>query len=473
MSITGQDSYDVVIIGAGLSGLVCGCYLAKAGMKVLIAEQHNKPGGYCTSFKRKGFNFDAAAHSFGAYRQGGIVRKVFHDLGIDNRIEIIRHDPSDIVISPDYEVSFYADIKQTISNFQKTFPAESHSIKEFFSLLENPNPVFFSRIRKWTYKNLLDTYFENQKLKSILSLPVYGNSGASPTVLSACMGSQIFTEFLLDGGYYPEGGMQTIPEAFSSAFKNFGGELRLSYPVIEIKTYENKVNGIVSANGDFIPSRYVISNCDARQTFFSLLGKEVIDSDFLSRVEEMTPSLSAFILYLGLDENYSSLPKPGTNIWILSQYNFDNIYSILKKVAFDRIGGYLTHVSHDKKSIISFLNVPFMNKKYWNDLKNIFIEFFLKRIEQDVFPGLSKHIEFKEAATPQTLFRYTLNQQGATFGWAVTPSQLAIPDFRKPSFIKGLYLTGHWTTRGLGISGVIHVGYDTAKMIKRTEKIKY
>lgn len=40
-----KDIYDAVIIGAGISGLVCGCYLAKAGMKVLIAEQHFKPGG--------------------------------------------------------------------------------------------------------------------------------------------------------------------------------------------------------------------------------------------------------------------------------------------------------------------------------------------------------------------------------------------------------------------------------------------
>lgn len=59
----GPDAYDAVIIGAGIGGLVCGCYLAKAGMKVLIAEHHHKPGGYCTSFKRRGFTFDAAAHS--------------------------------------------------------------------------------------------------------------------------------------------------------------------------------------------------------------------------------------------------------------------------------------------------------------------------------------------------------------------------------------------------------------------------
>jgi phytoene dehydrogenase-like protein len=85
--------YDAIIIGAGISGLVCGCYLAKAGMKVLVCEQHYKPGGYCTSFKKHGFTFDTAAHCFGGYRKGGMTRKIFEDLEIDKKIKIIRFNP--------------------------------------------------------------------------------------------------------------------------------------------------------------------------------------------------------------------------------------------------------------------------------------------------------------------------------------------------------------------------------------------
>src|SRR4030066_2519025 len=94
-----KEIYDAVIIGAGISGLVCGCYLAKAGLKVLIAEQHNKPGGYCTSFKRKGFTFDAAAHCFGGYRKDGITRKVFEYLAIDKKIKIWKSNPTDTIIT--------------------------------------------------------------------------------------------------------------------------------------------------------------------------------------------------------------------------------------------------------------------------------------------------------------------------------------------------------------------------------------
>src|SRR4030043_1242233 len=110
-----KNIYDAIIIGAGISGLVCGCYLAKAGMKVLIVEQHNKPGGYFTSFKRKGFLFDAAAHSFGNYREGGHVRKIFTEIGVDKIIKIQRFDPSDIIIAPDFKLTFWNDTNATIA----------------------------------------------------------------------------------------------------------------------------------------------------------------------------------------------------------------------------------------------------------------------------------------------------------------------------------------------------------------------
>lgn len=78
--------YDVIIIGAGISGLVCGCYLAKAGLRTLIVEKNAQPGGYCTSFKRGDFHFDACVHALGSLRQEGILTKILKDLNIEKRI---------------------------------------------------------------------------------------------------------------------------------------------------------------------------------------------------------------------------------------------------------------------------------------------------------------------------------------------------------------------------------------------------
>jgi phytoene dehydrogenase-like protein len=466
-----EDMYDAVIIGAGIGGLVCGCYLAKAGMKVLIAEQHHKAGGYCTSFKRKDFTFDAAAHCFGGYRENGVTRKVFQNIGLDKRINIIRFDPTDIIITPDYQTSFWADLDKTIQDFQAAFPDEKNSIHSFFNFVLNPDPRFFSRIRSWTFRQLLDHYFRNDKLKAILSSPLLGNGGLPPSLMSAFVGAKLFSEFLLDGGYYPEGGMQALPDALGEIFKGHGGELRLSSLVKKITVDDaRRVTGVILEKNESIHSKYVISDCDARQTFFKLLGRDEISKDFCDRMEKMMPSLSDYVLYLGVDSHFETLPKPRIGFWIFSHYDLERSYRAARKGNLEGIGGYFLRVAPDR-SILAIMPAPFKTKNYWISHKHTFMQIFIEMIEKSFIPGLQEHIIYKEAATPHTLYRYTLNQRGASFGWEGTPEQLAVPDFRKPSFLKNLYCTGHWTTQGLGISGVVYLGSDTARSILRREKI--
>jgi prolycopene isomerase len=87
-------------------------------------------------------------------------------------------------------------------------------------------------------------------------------------------------------------------------------------------------------------------------------------------------------------------------------------------------------------------------------------------------PDLSNQLLFKDAATPYTLYRWTLNYRGAAYGWACMPSQFALPELSKKTSIKNLYLTGHWTTLAQGIPGVVYLGRDTANIILKREKYK-
>src|SRR5829696_3682351 len=40
-----STGYDAVVVGAGRNGLTCACYLAKAGLKVLVLERYHDVGG--------------------------------------------------------------------------------------------------------------------------------------------------------------------------------------------------------------------------------------------------------------------------------------------------------------------------------------------------------------------------------------------------------------------------------------------
>lgn len=473
MSRPDKHIYDAVIIGAGMSGLVCGCYLARAGMKVLIAERHHKPGGYCTSFKRMGFSFDAAPHCFGSYREEGITRKIFKDLEIDGKLAVTRPDPSDILITPDHEVAFWNDLEKTITEFRRNFPGEGDNIGKFFRLLINTAPDSFSRLRNATFKTLLDQYFTDERLKAILSFPFLGIGGLPPSMISAFIGAKLFSEFLFDGGYYPEGGMQALPEALSERFKAFGGELFLSCSVNKIRVRDNAVKGIVLKDRGFIPARYVVSNCDARQTFLKLLGRNKVEEGFSKRLRQMMPSISNVVLYLGIGGYPGSLPRPGTTFSFFRHYNIEKAYKAALEGDFKGYGGYMFRVSRDKSVIIAIIPAPYKKGTYWVNNKSEYMESLIGSLEKHSIADLSRHIVYKDAATPSTLHRYTLNDRGASFGWAGIPSQLAVPDLRKPSFIQGLYLTGHWTTLGTGISGVVYVGCDTAKIILRKERSNY
>ena len=52
--------YDAVVIGAGNGGLAAAVRLSQAGMKTLLVEKHNIPGGFATSFRRGRFEFEAS-----------------------------------------------------------------------------------------------------------------------------------------------------------------------------------------------------------------------------------------------------------------------------------------------------------------------------------------------------------------------------------------------------------------------------
>ncbi len=130
----------------------------------------------------------------------------------------------------------------------------------------------------------------------------------------------------------------------------------------------------------------------------------------------------------------------------------------------------MLRVSPDQKTMLAFFHAPFKTSAFWRLNKKRLAQDFLTRIEQ-LIPDLKKHITYLDAASPQTLYKYTLNYKGADYGWAPLLSQLFDPDLRQTTLIRGFYLTGHWTAQTHGIPGVAYLGYNTAKLILKHELI--
>ena len=198
-----------------------------------------------------------------------------------------------------------------------------------------------------------------------------------------------------------------------------------------------------------------------------MIGEKVVNKDTLIKLNSLKPSLSMFILYLGVDGKINEIPT-NSNIWFLPNYNIEKMYRSADEGEIKALDWFLVrlsqNLSQNKKSIIMLVNSPFKDSGYWEDNKEQLINIFIEKIE-GLIPDLARHIIIKDAATPNTLYKRTLNYKGAAYGWEGVPSQFAILDFAQTTAIKNLYLTGHWTTLAQGISGVAYLGRSTAENI--------
>ncbi len=85
-----KDSYDVVVIGAGIGGLTAAALLSKAGLSVCVLEKEPHAGGYLAGFRRSQFIFDTAIHWLNQYGPGGILDRLFMAIGNDHPRAIVQ-----------------------------------------------------------------------------------------------------------------------------------------------------------------------------------------------------------------------------------------------------------------------------------------------------------------------------------------------------------------------------------------------
>lgn len=78
-----MESYDVIIVGGGIGGLVTGALLADEGLQILLLEQGKNLGGCAATFTRKGYRFDTGATIACGFHENGPMHWLGDRLGID------------------------------------------------------------------------------------------------------------------------------------------------------------------------------------------------------------------------------------------------------------------------------------------------------------------------------------------------------------------------------------------------------
>jgi phytoene dehydrogenase-like protein len=460
--------YDVIIIGAGIGGLTCGNFIAKNGKRVLVIEQHFKPGGLCTSFRRKGFCFDAGAHIFGGVgNTRSFTGKIFSRLGID--LEFDYTDPFDRIHVGSETIDVPANSLDYITLLKDRFPAEADNIDHFFKdLLEinkskgaNPNNRLVKKYQMKTYYQMLSDYFNDENLKAVLSAQ-WGYVGLTARKVSALTMSLVLISYVFEGAYSISAGSQKLPDKLADNLITQGGEILLRQKVTDITLKDGLARGVKLEDGHQIKCGCVVSNIDARQTFFKLLPVGCLKNDFITALNNYKESCSIFMTFLGLKGVDKDLEK-------IQGWYFDSYDDILEKEDFLFLLGSKGEKSErpSGKNFSLRMSVPvFENVRNWKEQKNV-VE---KKLVSDFtkkFPQIADKIVYQESASPATIYRYTLNSKGAAYGWALMPEQDGRLRLDNLTPIRNLFLTGHWSRPNTGVASVIHSGFFVAlKVIK-------
>ena len=250
--------YNTIIIGGGLAGLTAGATLSKFGKKVLLLEQHYKPGGCATTFKRGDFIIEVGLHEMSGLAEGGTLKRIFKMLDVDKHVQFekvpefygVLSDNEDFVFPHGFDkatkalVSKYPDEKKAIKKFMKLIAGirkEAHSLprnplvsKLIYPLMPLLYPNLVTATRH-TVGSWLDKHIRNEDLKLDLTAHI-AYWGDDPYTLSMFYFGLPFSGFIESGGHFIKGGSQKLSDHLAAYIEKHGGTVLLGKKVEKIIT---------------------------------------------------------------------------------------------------------------------------------------------------------------------------------------------------------------------------------------------
>jgi len=483
---------DVIIIGAGMAGLTCGCLLAQEGLKVIMIEKNQKVGGCCTSFEKDGFSFDLSVQSLGECQEGGRIWKILKQLNLLDQIHFFALEPAREYFFPDRRVRQSSHLETHIENLSSLYPGERKGIEKVYTLLKKIFEEFaglppslnwmelssfrsqypsLSQYKDKTYGELLNDFIFDPFLKTLLSIRS-SYALLPPEEISVVGMAGIEMSYFNHGVSCVEGKVEQLPLKMGEALEKVGGKILTGHEVERILFDEKNVMGVRLKDGSETTGKVVISNVDAHHTFSDLIGEDRIPSGFRSKLKGMRPALSYFILYLGIEGGLEELPVSNNEVFCEDhlQGEFQCLYEnrIPEEAPFYLLAPSKINPSHapsGKSTLCLSCKTSYHFSSDWDRKTKDELSQCLIRKASAVIPDLEKRIVVKMEATPKTIEQWTRNRWGAAYGWAQIPRQSGIHRLSRTTPIPNLYLTGHWTSPGGGIAGVVASGELTAQTV--------
>lgn len=467
--------YDVIIIGAGLGGLTAGAKLAREGKKVLVIEQHSQPGGCATTFTRGNYTLEVGLHEMNGPSPSDMKTRVFNDLEVTPNVEFLKAPEFYHFTNGRHSLTVPHDPEKAIEVLNKEFPGETSGIQAYFEQILNPKrKAAASGLEKErSIGEFLDSIIGDEDLKLIL----LGNLGYfhdDPYSLSLAYYSAAQGSYYKGGGSFIRGGSQKLSDYLAGYIRNHGGEVLLNHLVTGLIPDGKRLAGVTFRKKSGSSSPAITKTADEIIANMSVPGlRELLPPEDALKISEaiqgQRPGASLLTVYFGFKK---SLKEIGSRYY--STFVFDASVKTQSDIIRNNRSGFeqrsFTFVDYSQvdselapegSSVGAICCIDYpgdwenLSKEEYKRKKEETARIFISRLEK-LIPGSSDQIEYYEVGTPLTVKRYTLNPEGAVYGFAQVPSR---PVVNYAGIFDNLHFASAWGSLGGGFSGTILSGY--------------
>ena len=494
--ISQPPTFDVIVIGSGIGGLVTATQLAAKGASVLVLERYLIPGGSAGYFERDGYRFDVGASMIFGFGKQGTTNLLTRALDavhvnletIPDFVQIHYHLPGGL------EVKVHRDYEKFLQELTAKFPHEREGIRRFYDecwrvfnclnameLLSLEELGYLTRVFfqhplaclglvKYLPQNAGDIarrYIKDPDLLKFIDIECYCWSVVPADRTPMINAGMVFSDRHYGGINYPKGGVGNIAQKLVEGLEKAEGKIEYKARVTEITLEKGKATGVKLANGKIYRARRIVSNATRWDTFEKLLPAETMlaaEKKWQTRYQKSPSFLSlhlgveAAILPLGTDCHHIILED-----WERMEASEGTIFVSIPTLLDPSLAPDGYHIIHSFTP--SWMeDWQGLSPRDYEAKKEERAERIIDRLEK-VFPGLEAGLDFQEVGTARSHRRF-LGRADGTYGPIPKRKLLGLlgMPFNRTS-IPGLYCVGDSTFPGQGLNAVAFSGFACAHRI--------
>ena len=494
------ERYDIIIIGSGMGGLVCGDVLSREGYKVCILEKNRQIGGCLQTYARDKVIFDSGVHYLGGLSKGQNLYQVFKYLGLMDKLKLQRLDEDVfdkiIIGGDDKEYVFAQGYENFIRKLLIGFPDEEKALRAYCDKIKevcSKFPLYNLRSGDYSEKEsvlqidtatFIESITTNKKLQAVLAgnNSLYaGQAGKTPLYVHAL----ILNHYIESSWKCIDGGSQ-IALIMAKNIREHGGVIFKNSQVKKIEEENGKVVYAELADGSRKYADVFISNIHPVKTL-EITKTPVLKNMFRKRLQSLENSISSFTLNIVFKKDsfkyfkYNYYYHKDQDVWNEADYTEEN-WPLGYSVFLSAVAGeneyaegmsVLTYMKYDEvkewQHTFNTTSAVDHRGETYDDFKKRKAEKLLDELEK-MFVDLRECIYAYYTATPLSFRDYIGNNDGSMYGIVKNYKDPHRTFISPQTKLPNLYFTGQ-NLNMHGILGTTLSGLATCTAIMGNDSI--